>query len=512
MTDASPARLLMSGVSKTFGAHRVLDGVELRVAPGEIRGVAGQNGSGKSTLIKILTGIYPPDAGSTISVDNTMIRTPVRWSAISAAGVSVVHQDLGLLDGLSVAENVCVGAFPTTRIGRIDRRARDSLTVDTLARLGLALRPETLVGSLAAAERAAVAIARALRDHTPGKGLLVLDESTRSLRGDDLARVHALLRRIVAQGSSVILVSHSLHELASMTHAVTVLRDGRVAADLREAEAISEQAVARAMLGSSVQRFKRSAATTRTTTSPFLRVDGMQGRQARDVTFCMDRGEVLGITGVPGSGYDEIPLLLAGVARPVGGTLTIGKVSFDLRRHGVTKALRSGIMLVPERRAQDGLAFDLSVEDNVVLPQLRARHRPLFLSRKWKRAQADKAILEFGVRPANPDALVRQLSGGNQQKALLAKWMTMAPVLLILHEPTQAVDVGARHDILRKVSGAARDGTSVIVVSSEAEDLVAVCDRVLTYRPDGGLSAGDATDAGTLLSQMFSPEPVAGGS
>ncbi|GAA4742409.1 sugar ABC transporter ATP-binding protein [Nocardioides endophyticus] len=501
MTSASP-RLEMLGISKTFGQHRVLSEVDLVVGPGEIRGLAGQNGSGKSTLIKILTGVHRPDPGSTIRVDGAPLDLPVRWTAAHAAGIAVVHQDLGLLDHLTVAENVCVGGFPT-RHGRIDRRRRDRLAARTLERIGADVSPLAVVGELTAAERAEVAIARALRDHAPGGGLIVLDESTRLLRGADLERAHTLLRRLAETGSSILLISHSMSELQSLPGRVTVLRDGRVSADLGvTVEPISEARIARAMLGDAVDEFRRGTRARPADDVPRVRVEGLTGAHVREAAFEIGRGEVLGITGAPASGYEEIPLLLTGARAARAGTAQVGEHSVDLTRAGVRHALRAGIVLVPERRDRDGLALELSVADNVTLPRLGSRSR-FYLSRSWRDRQAARAIRDHGVRPAAPRALVRELSGGNQQKALLAKWLSAQPVLLVLHEPTQAVDVGARRDILARISAAADDGASVLVVSSEADDLAAVCDRVLVCTSEGDLVETSSTDSAVLLDHVF---------
>ncbi len=250
---AGPARLSVRALTKTFGSARVLTDVELTVRPGEVHGLAGQNGSGKSTLIKIVTGLYTPDPGAEYEVDGQPVRLPVRWPEVHAAGVSVVHQDLGLLDQLTVAENICIGGYPTTRLGRIDRHRRDELAARTLDRLGVPLAPGVLVGSLTAAQRAEVAIARAMRDHTPGSGLVILDESTRALSGADLEHIHQVLRRIAADGSAALMVSHSLPELIAVADRVTVLRDGRVVGAGLPTAGLTEQELARRMLGSTVE-------------------------------------------------------------------------------------------------------------------------------------------------------------------------------------------------------------------------------------------------------------------
>ena len=505
MTSSRP-RLELVGVSKTFGPNRVLSGVDLVVGPGEIRGLAGQNGSGKSTLIKILTGIYAPDPGSRIAVDGSPLHLPVRWSAARRAGIGVVHQDLGLLDHLTVAENICVGGYPVTRSGRIDRRARDRLAESTLDRIGVHVSPRALVAELTAAERAEVAIARAMRAHAPGRGLTILDESTRSLRGADLERIHALLRRIVDGGSSAIIISHSLRELTTIADAVTVLRDGHVTADLsRSAGDVSEAAIAQAMLGDTLAAFHRSRTVTqdRPDRSSRVVIRGLTGGPVRDVSFEIGRGEILGITGAPGGGHDEMAGLLAGDARPAAGQMVVDDRTIDLPRASITSILRAGVMLVPERRDRDGLAMEMSIRDNVTLPQLAGRRR-LFLNRPWQSREAGRIIRKHGVRPSSPHALIRELSGGNQQKVLLAKWLEMRPRFLILHEPTQAVDVGARREILTNIATAAHEGTSILVVSSEVDDLTAICDRVLIHGADG-LTPADATNSTQLLDQVFAP-------
>jgi ribose transport system ATP-binding protein len=510
------ARLQLRGLSKTFGSVRVLADVDLRVDAGEVHGLAGQNGSGKSTLIKILTGVYTPDPGAQLRVDDQPIRLPVRWPEVHAAGVSVVHQDLGLLDQLTVAENICVGGFPTSRAtGRIDAKARDRLAARTLARLGVDIVPSALVGSLTAPERAEVAIARAMRDHAPGTGLIILDESTRSLNGDDLVRVHAMLRRVTDAGGAALLISHNLTELMDVTDRLTILRDGRVVGSGLRTEALSEREIATRMLGSSLgeaparpgpQGVAAPAVATMAAT-----VTGLTGKRVSNVAFTVAQGEVLGITGLPGNGYEEIPYLLTGAQPAVAGTLTTATATVRLPRAKVADCLRAGVVLVPERRDRDGLAFELSMSDNMSLPGLRQRGRPWFVGRKWQQQDAVAAITALDIRPRTPSTLVKQLSGGNQQKVLLAKWLTHGPSVLVLHEPTQAVDVGARRDILLALRRAAESDIAIVLVSSEAEDLAAACDRVLIYRTGRGAVEVDASTSSGLITQIYAADQEARG-
>lgn len=500
----APARLDVRGLNKTFGPVQVLADVTLSVLAGEVHGLAGQNGSGKSTLIKILTGVYSPDPGATCSVDGRPIRLPVRWRDVRAAGVTVVHQDLGLLDQLTVAENICIGGFPTT-LGRIDAAARDRLAATTLARLGVGMDPRALVRDLTAPERAEVAIARAMRDHAEGEGLVILDEATRALTGADLDRVHALLRRITAQGSSALLISHNLSELMTVADRVTVLRDGRVVGASASTGDLTGEEIARRMLGATLVVDAAPTAATRPGV-PAASVTGLRGRRLVQVDFDVDHGEVLGITGLPGSGYEDIPYLMTGAQSAVSGTLTVDGHVLDLSRAGVRGCMRAGVVLVPERRDRDGLAFEISMRDNIALPKVRKQGRFLFVSRRWQQEDTDAAVRDLGIRPADPAMLIKQFSGGNQQKVLLGKWLAVGPEVLVLHEPTQAVDVGARRDILRTLRRAATSGMAVVVVSSEPEDLAAVCDRVLVYHSDGGLRTAVSTGADDLIDQIYASD------
>jgi ribose transport system ATP-binding protein len=497
-------RLHVRGLSKTFGTTQVLHDAELTVFPGEVHGLAGQNGSGKSTVIKLLTGVHAPDPGAEYRVDGAIMRLPVRWPDVHAAGVSVVHQDLGLLDALSVAENICVGGFPTA-YGRIDRRRRDALAQRTLARLGVELDPIALVETLTAAQRAEVAIARAMRDQTDGSGLIILDESTRALTGEDLERVHAMLRRLAAAGSSAVVISHNLGELMSVTDRLTILRDGYVVGSGLPTAELDEQEIARRMLGGTVDTVTPRPRAQPAVSHPdeVMTVSGLAGDGLRSVSFAAERGEVLGIIGVPGSGYEQLPYLLSGAKRASAGILRTPTGALDLSRSSIAACIRLGVVLVPERRDRDGLAFELSVRDNISLPALRHRGRPWFVSRRWQDAEAERAAERLDIRPRTPSLLVKQLSGGNQQKVLLAKWLHLGPSVMILHEPTQAVDVGARQDILRALQSAAESGVAVVIVSSEAEDLSAACDRVLIHTHGGELKHAETDTDIPLLEQVY---------
>ena len=297
-------RLEARNVSKTFGSTTVLREADLVVAPGEIHALIGQNGSGKSTLVKILTGYHAPDAGASLTVDGQVLDLPVRWSEAAAAGVSVVHQDLGLLDQLSVSPRTSAsGASRTTGSRRkIDWQAQDAVARRVLDRLDVPRRPATPSARLSAMRRAEVAIARALRDQQPGQGVVILDEATRALPREELARFHQLLRTVVADGTSVLMVSHNLSEVLRLADRVTVLRDGAVAAGGLPTAGLTEHDLARHMLGKAVESVGRRAAPAPGRRRWSARVEGLRAEGLGPVTFEVAPGEVVGLTGLPGIG------------------------------------------------------------------------------------------------------------------------------------------------------------------------------------------------------------------
>ncbi|WEV77395.1 sugar ABC transporter ATP-binding protein [Janibacter cremeus] len=500
-------RLEARGITKTFGSNNVLEDAELVIRPGEIHALIGQNGSGKSTLVKVLTGYHAPDEGGSLRIDNTALALPVQWSQAQAAGISVVHQDLGLLDQLSVAENIGIGGYTAHRITRkIDWAAQRAVANSVLARLGLDVDPSTPVARLSASARAEVAIARALRDQQPGQGLVILDEATRSLAREELAAFHTLLRRVVADGTSVLMVSHNLDEVLSLSDKVTVLRDGRVAgagvatADLDEAE------LARLMLGKSVD-----AATRRSAVPPpdaqAMVVTGLSGSGVEDLDLTVRAGEVVGLTGLPGSGFESVPYLITGAREASAGAIDVGDRRLRAAGLSVSTALRNGIALLPEGRIREGLALEMSLRDNIALPNLRRRGRPWHVARGWQDSDSHHYIDLLDITTTGPQALVKELSGGNQQKVLLGKWLSVQPDYLVLHEPTQAVDVGARREILTTIGEAADRGIGVLHVSIEPSDLVEVCDRILVFHPDRPLVELRTTDPDEVLDAIYTTAP-----
>jgi len=476
----------------TFGNARVLREISMDVRPGEIHALIGQNGSGKSTLAKILTGLYRPDAGSRVTVDGVELRLPIRPDEARAAGVAVVHQSLGLVGDATVLENTRLGRLRGSRfLRRIDWKAEAAQTEAVFERLGprgpIALNAK--VADLREDEKAVVAIARAIQDLDEGGGLIIFDESTRALGRESLERFFALLDRIVATGTAALLITHRLEEVVEAADRVTVLRDGEIVVAGQEVEGMTKSELAHLMLGREVEGLEHRTppaagpGTADSGRQPIL-VDSLAGGGVRGLTLSVRPGEIVGLTGLGGSGYDDVPYLISGVGRASGGTVALPGGTVGLKGLTPAAAIRAGIALVPEGRETAGLVGDMTVAENIAFPQTAgaARSRTVRpLDSRGEQARARDWVDRLDVRPPRPDAVIKNLSGGNQQKVLLAKWLATDPALLVLHEPTQAVDVGARKTIVEAVRAAAAQGRAVLVAGSDENELALLCDRVLVF-------------------------------
>ncbi|MES2171140.1 MAG: sugar ABC transporter ATP-binding protein, partial [Actinomycetota bacterium] len=481
-------RLSVAHASKTFGRVTVLHDAALEILPGEIHGLVGQNGSGKSTLIKLLSGFYAPDAGASIAVDGTDLDLPVRPHDLHGVGLSFVHQNLGLDDRANVIENVRIGRF---QVGRVSRRIRWSAEAadvsSTLATLGAGdVNPYALVGSLNHGQRASVAIARAIQGIAPGGGCIVFDESTQSLPRDVLHDFYDQVRRLAASGTSVLLVSHRLDEVLALCDRVTVLEDGRVTVSAHPTAGLSEAELGRLILGSSKLAREEASGALRPTVSNagpvVLEANDLTAKYLDGASLSLHAGEIVGVIGTAESGYDELPYVVSGATRALGGTVEIGGTTVSAAKLTPGRAIALGISLVPGDRAGQGIATGLLALDNLALPRLLSGRGGLFLRREWQLEEFRTTVETLGLTPPDPYLHAGSFSGGNQQKLLLAKWLLNRPKALVLHEPTQAVDVGARADILRALREQADGGTAILISSLETSDLAAVCDRVLVLR------------------------------
>ena len=472
-------RLEVRALSKTFAGVTVLKDAYLEVQAGEVHALIGQNGSGKSTLIKLISGVYRADHGGEVFVDGERIGTPVDPGRLHDEGLAFVHQDLGLIPDLSVRENVRVGRHSTARFTGWINKAKDTQAVRaTLDFLNLNhISPEAKVGSLRPSERVGVAIARALQERQPGSGVVVFDESSRAIPHEALDDFYDMVNLLTSQGTGVVIVSHNLKEVLQIADRVTALRNGRVVEmGLRTAD-LDEAALTKLVLG----RYGEVDDFAETMPSE-LRDGGIElreirGGRIRTVSASVKRGEVVGFTGSVDSGLSSLAPLLAGAANG-SGTVVVDQTELPLATASVKKALRAGVAYIPPDRHGQGLATDLTVTENVTLPHLHRRGKPWFTGLGWQKAETEAVLEAFEVTPPNRNAVVATFSGGNQQKVLMGKWLLGGPAALVLDDPTQAVDVGARSAVLRATRQAAVDGAAVVLCSSEVDDLAAVCDRV----------------------------------
>ena len=481
-TDRVPT-LQLANVSKSFGGVHALRDVSLTVEPGEIHGLVGQNGSGKSTLIKILAGYHAPDPGTgSMHVEGVRVDLPMAPGRFRDLGIAFVHQDLALVETLTILENMRVGRYPQGVLKPIRWRAERKKVIDALDRFDLRLDPDWKVSRLSETEKALIAIVRAVRDveETDRKGLLVLDEPTVYLPADSVHRLFDLVRQVTKRGIAILFVSHQLDEVKEITSTVTVLRDGRLAGSARTAE-LSEDAIIRMILGRGIGQMYPDQEPP-SDAGLLLDARSIQGGVVRDLSLSIRKGETVGVTGLLGMGWEEVPDLLFGAIRANSGEVTIGSERLQANQLTPQKSINRGVVLVPANRLRDGVIPTLSVEDNVALPLLQANFVGLRL-RLARITQVVREVLQsVDVRPPDPGRKVSTLSGGNQQKAVLGKWIQTNPQVLLLHEPTQGVDVGARKGIFQLVRDATKAGRGVLIASGEDEDLGHLCDRVLIFR------------------------------
>ncbi|MFU0507651.1 sugar ABC transporter ATP-binding protein [Pseudaminobacter sp. NGMCC 1.201702] len=470
-------------LTKRFGGALALNDVSLDIAPGEVHGLLGHNGSGKSTLIKILAGFHTPEAGAEISVNGNPIPLPMSPTDPSRLGIAFVHQHLGLIPSLSVLENLRLSAFSTQSHWSINWRLERRRANELFKRFGLSIDPGARLSELTQVERAMVAIVRAFdglqSNAASTRGILVLDEPTPFLPRTGVNQLFDLVRAIVAQGSSVIFVSHDVDEIIEITDRATILRDGVVAGTV-DSKAASNDDFVELIMGRRVKVFQTKHRDFSDQPARF-KIERLSGSIVEDAALDIRRGEIVGLTGLIGSGFDEIPYLLSGADPASGGMVSIDGVTHQVRQLTPHFAMKIGLSLLPsERLARAGIGA-LSVAENMTLPVLERFRTRGFLNWKAIERWANDQNIAYEVRPNRPKLRLQSLSGGNQQKVLLAKWLQLKPILLMLDEPTQGVDVGARQKIYEALNDAASAGTSILCASTDAEQLAQICDRVLVF-------------------------------
>ncbi len=487
-TQASTPLLTMSGIVKVFPGVRALDGVDLDVRPGEVHALLGQNGAGKSTLIKVLAGAHQPDEGTI-----TWQGKPVRLSHPVAAmkiGVATIYQELDLVDGLTVAENIFLGHDETTagftRPGATRASARD-----LLRRLGHSeISPGREVGRLSAAGKQIVSMARALSHDAR---LIVMDEPSAVLDSGEVDNLFRVIRDLTKDGVAVVYISHRLEEIREIGDRVTVLKDGRtVATSLAVADTPTAELI-KLMTGRSIEFVFPEADESTTMGKPLLQVDGLaRPGEFTDVTFSVRAGEIVGLAGLVGSGRSEILETVYGARKAAAGKVVVdGK---RLLRGSVRSAVNAGVGLAPEERKSQALLLDQSVTRNISLSSLRRFARSGFVRRGDEHAAAKQQAESLDVRPVGVERAARTLSGGNQQKVVLARWLLRGCRVLLLDEPTRGVDVGARSEIYALVRRLADDGVAVVVVSSEVPEVLGLADRVLVISEGRIVHEGPAAD------------------
>lgn len=471
------AAVRMRGISKAFDGVRVLTDVDFEVARGEVHALAGGNGAGKSTLMKILQGVHDLDAG-TIEIDGR----PVRLASIQdarAAGIGMVFQEFSLVPTLTVAQNISLGVEPLSRGGLIRDREAVRRAREVFAEMEVDVDPRSQVGDLGTAYWQLTEIAKALSQDAR---VLIMDEPTASLAKHEADSLFELVGRLTERGISVIYISHRMDEVYRIADRITILRDGRRLLTEALTDVTPEQIV-QGIVGKEIegQMSYQQRTAQHGAAEPLLELhDVTAGPRVRGVSFSVGRGEIVGLAGLMGSGRTELARVLFGIDPLESGSIRLRGA--ELRLGGPQDAMAAGIALIPEDRRAQGLVLEHSVRENLTLPLLgRMRRGPLLDDRKG-RSLARELIERFSIKVADPDRPVRRLSGGNQQKVVIAKWLGTEPAVLVMDEPTAGVDIGTKSEILATIRSLADEGMAVLVISSEYPELLAISDRVVVLR------------------------------
>lgn len=467
---AAVPRLEVQEIEKSFPGVRALKKVSLQVFPGEVLSVVGENGAGKSTLMKILAGVQAQDSG-TLLVDGR----PQQFTRVADAmqhGIALIHQELNLADNLDIGANLFLGREPR-RLGLIDEQEIRRRSLELLRRIGLNFAPETLVRELTVGQQQMVEIAKALSINAR---VLIMDEPTSSLSGGESARLFQVIRDLRQQGVSIVYISHRLAEVQDLSDRAVVLRDGANAGELERGQ-ITHDNLVRLMVGRDVSRiFSRQPCQPGRTV---LEVQGVRTTAwpAQAVSFSLRAGEVVGIAGLVGAGRTELLRTLFGIDAPLAGSIVAAGQTLQLR--SPQDAIAAGIALVPEDRKQQGIVLDMAIRQNIGLASAHRHSKAGFLSFSTEQAQSQEMCSRLRVRMPNDQARVGNLSGGNQQKVVLGKWLALRPNVLLLDEPTRGIDVGAKQEIYQLMDELAQQGLAVLFVSSELEEILGMSDRVL---------------------------------
>ena len=473
MTEA----LKIEHLSKTFPGQAALIDASLDIAPGEVHALVGQNGSGKSTLIKVLAGYHQPDRGSSAWVNGEPL-TLGDGQAATAAGVRFVHQDLGLVGTISTVENLALTTGYETGVGgRIHWRRAVKTAQEAMASLGFAeIDVKAPVMLLPPAQRTTVAIARALVGWEQGCSLLVLDEPTATLPGDDVERLFDVIRRLKAKGISILYVSHHLEEVFALADRVTVLRDGRKVATKAVSE-LNHDSLIELIVGHRI--VENQAVESKREGEPVLRIGNLSGSSLEHLDLDVVPGEVVGLAGITGSGRENVLGLITGQLPRTGGDVTVG--GRVVKNFAPRSALDAGVAFVPAERAVRGAIAPMTVRENLTICDVSPHFIKGRLRYRRERAESKDWIGQLSIKTSSTEAPIGSLSGGNQQKVMFGKALRLKPTLFLLDEPTQGIDVGAKEQIHQLIDRAAAEGMAVVVASSDTEELVRLCNRVVIF-------------------------------
>ncbi|THK35336.1 sugar ABC transporter ATP-binding protein [Ensifer sp. MPMI2T] len=490
MTTRSPI-LSLRGIQKSYGPIKVLQGVDLDIYPGEVVALLGENGAGKSTLSNIISGTVQPSAGEMTWLGKSY--TPADPRAAMDEGVGMIHQELKLLPKLSIAENVFVGRYPM-KAGRIDRKAMEDRARRGLRRLGLDISPDRLVEGLSTGKQQLIEIAKAL---TLNARLLILDEPTAALGGEETQLLFQQIERLRAEGVGIIYISHRLEEIRQIADRIVVMRDGAKVQEFDSGD-VPIRTIVEAMVGRSLERMFPALPTPTDEVTLEVRSLSSPSNAFRDINFFVRKGEVFGIAGLMGAGRTELVRAITG-ADPISGgeVLLRGKA---ITPRSPIEAIRNGIVLVPEDRKLQGVVLEHSIAENIGYANLGEIAPSGWLSSRRIQQFAEGCIRRFGVKGRGGQN-ASELSGGNQQKVVLAKWLARKPQVVVLDEPTRGIDVGARSSIYDLIMDLARQGVAVIVVSSDLEEVLGVSSRIMVMakgRQAGILNREDANDVSVM--------------
>ena len=466
----------MTGISKSFFGVKVLDGVDFSVSPGEIHALAGENGAGKSTLMKILQGVYTLDAGEIkIAGEKVSIHS---FQDARKLGIGMVFQEFSLVPELSVAQNIFLDREHKNKFGFFDEKMTINQAKLVMEELGLDIDVTAKVSTLGRAYQQLTEIAKAIAGDAK---ILILDEPTASLAKEEVDALFIVLKQLTARGVSIIYISHRMDEIYRICDQITILRDGKKIAVSKLTEISAQEIIAHITGRKDVEMLSQQGTAIERTKEPILEAEGIQvGNKVNNVSFKLYPGEILGLAGLMGSGRTELVRALFGLDKKVNGKLKISGNEVTIKNP--QDAMKNGLAFIPEDRRRQGLVMEHSVKQNILATNLSSLSHLSFLNFPKINKVVQDSITNFEVRPAEPNREVRLLSGGNQQKVVIAKWLATKPKIVLMDEPTVGVDIGTKVDIMKLVRSFADEGKAVILISSELPELLSVCDRILVIR------------------------------